>query len=86
MKWFCLLLAAVIAVPAAAAEKTAKIRVLLTYGGHGFEEKLFFAMWDAMPGVEYTKARCPNPTPCSIRNCGRHRRTGDVRYGTEVVA
>jgi uncharacterized protein len=33
-----------------------KIRVLLTYGGHGFEEKPFFAMFDSLPGVVYTKA------------------------------
>lgn len=36
-----------------------KIRVLLTFGGHGFEEKPFFAMFDAMPNVEYTKAELP---------------------------
>ena len=36
-----------------------RIRVLLTYGGHGFEEKPFFAMFDALPGVVYTKAPMP---------------------------
>ena len=36
-----------------------KIRVLLTYGGHGFEEKPFFAMWDSLPGIVYTKAPMP---------------------------
>jgi uncharacterized protein len=36
-----------------------QIRVLLTYGGHGFEEKPFFAMFDAMPGIKYTKAEMP---------------------------
>jgi type 1 glutamine amidotransferase len=36
-----------------------KIRVLLTYGGHGFEQKPFFAMLDALPGIEYTKASFP---------------------------
>ena len=36
-----------------------KIRVLLTYGGHGFEAKPFFAMFDAMPEVRYTKAELP---------------------------
>jgi type 1 glutamine amidotransferase len=36
-----------------------KLRVLLTYGGHDFQEKEFFAMWDAMPGVTYTKAPLP---------------------------
>lgn len=35
------------------------VRVLLTYGGHGFETKEFFAMWDALPGVTYTKAELP---------------------------
>src|ERR1051326_3716512 len=35
------------------------LRVLLTYGGHGFQEKEFFAMWDALPGVTYTKAPLP---------------------------
>ncbi|NCO43196.1 MAG: hypothetical protein COZ06_00970 [Armatimonadetes bacterium CG_4_10_14_3_um_filter_66_18] len=46
------------------AEETTKpserpLRVLLTYGGHGFEEKSFFAMLDALPGVEWTKAPLP---------------------------
>ena len=36
-----------------------KIRVLLTYGGHGFEEKPFFAMFDSFPEVVYTKAPMP---------------------------
>ena len=37
-----------------------KIRVLLTSGGHGFEEKPFYAMFDAMQDVEYTKAKMPD--------------------------
>ena len=77
MKWFCLLLAAVFAVPAAAAEKTAKVRVLLTYGGHPFEEKLFFTMWDALPGIEYTKA--PLPQSYSLLN-------PDLRQKYDVLA
>jgi type 1 glutamine amidotransferase len=36
-----------------------KVRVLLTYGGHGFQEKPFFAMFDALPGIEYTKESFP---------------------------
>jgi uncharacterized protein len=36
-----------------------KIRVLLTYGGHNFEEPLFFAIFDAMPGIAYTKVKMP---------------------------
>jgi uncharacterized protein len=43
----------------AAAQPAAKLRVLLTYGGHDFQEKAFFAMWDAMPGVTYTRAPLP---------------------------
>jgi uncharacterized protein len=45
----------------AAAEEPSKpkIRVLLTYGGHDFETKPFFAMFDALPGVVYTKAEMP---------------------------
>jgi uncharacterized protein len=41
----------------APAEK--KIRLLVTYGGHGFEEKPFWAMFDAMPNVTYTKSVMP---------------------------
>jgi len=37
----------------------AKIRVLLTTGGHGFEQEPFYAMFDAMPDVKYTKAEMP---------------------------
>ena len=36
-----------------------KVRVLLTVGGHGFEAKPFYAMFDAMPDVSYTKATMP---------------------------
>ncbi len=36
-----------------------KIRVLLTTGGHAFEVEPFYAMFDAMPGIEYTKAEMP---------------------------
>jgi hypothetical protein len=45
--------------PLASAEPPAKTRVLLTYGGHGFEEKPFFATFDALPNVTYTKAELP---------------------------
>ena len=36
-----------------------RLRVLLTFGGHPFEEKEFFAFWNAMPDVTYTKAPMP---------------------------
>ena len=41
------------------AQSEKPIRVLLTYGGHGFDAKEFFALWDALPGVAYTKAELP---------------------------
>lgn len=50
--------AALLAISVRAAEDK-PLRVLLTYGGHGFQQKEFFAMWDAMPGVTYTKAELP---------------------------
>ena len=36
-----------------------KIRVLLTVGGHGFDEKPFFAIFDAMPDAQWTKIELP---------------------------
>jgi uncharacterized protein len=44
---------------AADTEGPAKIRILLTTGGHGFEVEPFYAMFDAMEGIEYTKAEMP---------------------------
>jgi uncharacterized protein len=54
-----LLLAAAAATALASEPSPRKIRVLLTYGGHGFEEKPFFALFDAMRGIKYTKAEMP---------------------------
>jgi hypothetical protein len=45
--------------PTVAEQPATKIRVLLTYGGHEFEEKPFFAMFDALSDVRYTKAPLP---------------------------
>ncbi len=36
-----------------------KIRVLLTFGGHGFDQEPFFAMFDKMQNIEVTKAPMP---------------------------
>ena len=47
------------AVSVCRAEEPQSLRVLVTYGGHGFKQKEFFAMWDALPGVTYTKAEMP---------------------------
>ncbi len=52
------MLTVVLAPDCNAADKE-KIRVLLTFGGHGFEQEPFFAMFDAMKGVTYTKAPMP---------------------------
>ncbi len=52
-----LMLFAILVCPSQAEE--GKIRVLLTFGGHGFEEQPFFSIFDAMPDVEYTKAPMP---------------------------
>jgi type 1 glutamine amidotransferase len=50
-----------IALPCLAGEsETAKpIRVLLTFGGHGFQQAPFFEMFDKLPGITYTKAPLP---------------------------
>jgi hypothetical protein len=45
-------------IPANAGEP-GKIRVLLTTGGHGFQAEPFYAAFDAMPDLEYTKAELP---------------------------
>ena len=37
-----------------------KIRVLLTSGGHAFEVEPFYAMFDSMKDIEYTKAKMPD--------------------------
>lgn len=44
---------------AGAEDQPDPIRILLTFGGHGFEEQPFFAMFDALPGIKYTKAQMP---------------------------
>jgi hypothetical protein len=63
MKTFRLLLAALLAAftfaGAAHAADAKPVRVLLAYGGHGFKTNLFFAMWDAFPGVTYAKCELP---------------------------
>lgn len=54
--WF--LAASVAWAPTCRAEEP--IRVLLTFGGHGFEEEPFYAMFDALPGVVYETAVLPD--------------------------
>ena len=47
--------------PARAVEtgKEGKVRVLLTVGGHPYEEEPFYAMFGSMPGVTYDLAHMP---------------------------
>jgi type 1 glutamine amidotransferase len=47
-----------LAAPARSADP-APLRVLLVYGGHDFQEPEFFAFWDGLAGVSYTKAPLP---------------------------
>jgi uncharacterized protein len=47
------------AADAPTAPATRPIRVLLTIGGHGFDQKPFWAMWDSLPGITYTKCTLP---------------------------
>lgn len=44
---------------AASAVSAAPVRVLLTYGGHGFKTNEFFAMWAALPNITYTTCELP---------------------------
>jgi len=55
----CSLVASINLVRAAETPAPGKIRVLVTYGGHGFEQKPFWAMFDALPNVVYIKAELP---------------------------
>lgn len=45
---------------AAAKEEAKTLRVLVTYGGHAFDEKEFWEMWDSFPGIKVTKAKLPD--------------------------
>jgi len=57
--FLCTVLCLVSVVCQAAEPQQGKIRVLLLTGGHGFDADPFFAMFDAMDDVEYTKAEMP---------------------------
>jgi type 1 glutamine amidotransferase len=54
-----LLVAALAPLATARAADPAPLRVLLVYGGHEFQEPEFFAFWDGLKGVSYTKALLP---------------------------
>lgn len=57
--WFMCALAGAVAAEGLAAEAEKPIRVLFTYGGHGFQEKELYSMLDALPGIKYDKAQMP---------------------------
>jgi len=63
MKWSALIVivcAAFVSLARAADGPESKpIKVLLTTGGHAFEQKEFYAMWDALPGIKYDKCELP---------------------------
>jgi uncharacterized protein len=61
LTFFVLSLSVVSGLGSAVAEEpgNAKIRVLLTYGGHAFDRGPFFAMFAALPDVVSTKAELP---------------------------
>jgi len=62
MKYTLAILAAMVLAsiePAAQAAEGKPARVLLTTGGHAFEQKQFFALFDAMKEIAYTKAEMP---------------------------
>jgi len=40
--------------------KKTEIRILLTIGGHGFEEEPFFKMFDNLPGIKYHCVQLPD--------------------------
>jgi hypothetical protein len=68
-----------------AAQQARPLRVLLTFGGHGFQEGPFFAMFDALDNVEYTKA--PLPEKADLLKPGlekQYRRDRDVRHGPRL--
>jgi hypothetical protein len=45
--------------PPRSGESNSPVRVLVTHGGHAFQEKPFFAMFQEMEGVHYQEAEMP---------------------------
>jgi hypothetical protein len=56
-----------------AAEEGQKIRVLITTGGHAFDRKNFFAMWDSFPGMSWRETSQTKTseafTPANLDRC-----------------
>lgn len=55
----CVLLLGGMLLAGGASAADAKLRVLLTVGGHGFEEEAFYAVFKAMPDVTFQVAQMP---------------------------
>ncbi len=60
-KWMLLVILLLTATQAWAQQNAprGKIRILVIVGGHGFEARPFYALFDAMRDVEYAKAQLP---------------------------
>lgn len=56
-----------------AAEPEQRIRVLIATGGHGFDRKGFFAMWDSFPAITYREVKQEKSweamTPGNLEKC-----------------
>jgi endoglucanase len=59
------------------------IRVLVTYGGHGFQQREFWAMWDSFADMRYT--RCELPREADLLRPGPEQRW-DVIVRYDMVA
>jgi len=58
---------------AGGAEPGGKIRVVITTGGHPFDRKNFFAMWDSFPGIAWRETSQTKSsealTPANLKDC-----------------
>ena len=72
--WICAaVLAAGTAARAIAADSEQKVRVVLTTGGHDFEEKPFREMWDSFKSIVYREVKMGKTaeafTPENLKDC-----------------
>lgn len=57
MAWACLLITGMLAARASAGEGEAKLKVLVVWGGHGFNQPAFWQMFKDNPDIAYTEAK-----------------------------
>ena len=72
--WICAaILAAGVSARAGAADSEQKVRVVLTTGGHDFEEKPFREMWDSFKSIAYREVKMGKTaeafTPENLKDC-----------------